>query len=75
MLISHKHQFVFIKTSKTAGTSIELSLSNLIGSDAIVTPLFNVTGYHKPRNFLDIAGNQIFYEHESSDTIRQILGE
>jgi len=39
MIISHEHKFIFLKTRKTAGTSIELALSHLCGPDDIVTPM------------------------------------
>jgi hypothetical protein len=39
MIISHEHKFIFIKTKKTAGTSIELALSALCGPDDIVAPI------------------------------------
>lgn len=39
MIISHRHQFVFIKTRKTAGTSTEVALSSICGDDDAITPL------------------------------------
>jgi hypothetical protein len=39
MLVSHKHRFIFVKTRKTAGTSVEIALSPHLGPDDIVTPL------------------------------------
>jgi len=39
MIISHKHKFIYIKCRKTAGTSIEMSLSKLCGPQDIITPL------------------------------------
>lgn len=38
MIISHKHKFIFIKTRKTAGTSIEAYLKQFLGEDDIVSP-------------------------------------
>jgi len=39
MIISHSHKSIFIKSIKTAGTSIEAALSNYCGGDDVVTPL------------------------------------
>lgn len=41
MIISHTRKFIFIKSAKTAGTSIEAALSNYCNDDDIVTPLGN----------------------------------
>ncbi|SFV38806.1 sulfotransferase family 2 domain-containing protein [Hyphomicrobium facile] len=38
MIVSHARRFIFVKTSKTAGTSIEISLSELCGADDIIAP-------------------------------------
>jgi hypothetical protein len=37
MIASHRHRFVFVKTRKTAGTSLEIALSRHCGPDDIVT--------------------------------------
>lgn len=39
MIVSHKHRFIFLKTRKTAGTSVELALSRYCGPDDIITPV------------------------------------
>ena len=39
MIISHKHKFIFLKTRKTAGTSIEIALSQFCGERDILTPI------------------------------------
>ena len=39
MIISHSHKFIFIKSEKTAGTSIETVLSEYCSGDDIVVPI------------------------------------
>lgn len=39
MILSHHWKFIFIKTMKTAGTSIEIALSRLCGVDDVITPI------------------------------------
>lgn len=39
MIISHSYKFIFIKSFKTAGTSIDSTLSNFCSGDDIVTPM------------------------------------
>jgi len=38
MIISHEHKFIFLKTNKTAGTSIEAALCKLCGEADVITP-------------------------------------
>lgn len=39
MIICHKYKFIFLKTSKTAGSSIEMALSRFCGPGDVITPL------------------------------------
>lgn len=39
MIISHKHKFIFLKTRKTAGTSVEFALRTMCGPDDIISPI------------------------------------
>lgn len=39
MIVSHRHKFIFVKTKKTAGTSIEIALSKICGPKDILSPL------------------------------------
>jgi hypothetical protein len=51
MIISHEHRFIFIKTRKTAGTSIEAYLSAFCGDKDVLTPLRPPVACHDPRNY------------------------
>ncbi|MDT8449240.1 MAG: sulfotransferase family 2 domain-containing protein [Wenzhouxiangellaceae bacterium] len=58
MIISHAWKFIFLKTNKTAGTSVEIALSKFCGPDDIITPisqrderLRRRLGYRGPQNF------------------------
>ena len=51
MILSRKYRFIFIKTAKTAGTSIEVFLSKHCGPQDIVTPIVPSVEGHQPRNY------------------------
>lgn len=75
MIISHTHKFIFVKSLKTAGTSIEAALSNQCGGDDVVTPLGN---YEFNRDetgaWVHKAMNPGRYEqHDTAATIRASL--
>ncbi len=38
MILSHEHKFIYIKTYKTASTSMEAALSEICGPDDVITP-------------------------------------
>src|ERR1051326_1226986 len=58
MILSHRYRFIFIKTRKTAGTSIEIALSRFCGADDVITPISYedemmraALGYRGPQNY------------------------
>jgi hypothetical protein len=82
MIISHKHKFIFLKTKKTAGTSIEVSLSRYCGKEDILTPLapedeeireqFGI----KPRNYLNpVTGNPKYFNHYKAKKVKRLIGD
>mgnify|MGYP001177739104 CR=1 FL=1 len=66
MLIIHTYKFIFIKTKKTAGTSIEIELSKIMSEDDIVTPIKPSHPDHKPRNYI-YKGHKLFNHITLSD--------
>lgn len=71
MIISHKHKFIFIKTEKTAGTSIEIALSRICGPEDIITPLTKVDEDY--RNELGFPGKQNYFFPFSTYTKKDML--
>ena len=74
MIVSHEHKFIFVKTRKTAGTSLEVFLEPLCGERDVVTPVSpayqdNETVSHRPRN------NEGFRNHAPASMIRAQVGE
>jgi hypothetical protein len=51
MIISHEHRFIFVKTRKTAGTSLQEALAAACAPGDIVTPTGIDSESYKPRNF------------------------
>lgn len=52
MIISHKYKFIFIKTKKTAGTSLEVFLSQYCAANDVLTPIYPAEKFHEARNYL-----------------------
>jgi hypothetical protein len=59
MIVSHTHKFIFVKSLKTAGTSLEAALSRYCSGDDIVTPL----------------GDYRFNRDESGDRVHQAMND
>ncbi|XFA72813.1 hypothetical protein RYO59_001043 [Thermosynechococcaceae cyanobacterium Okahandja] len=58
MIINHTYKFIFLKTRKTAGTSLEIALSQFCTAADVITPIRwqderirRQLGYPGPRNF------------------------
>jgi hypothetical protein len=68
MILSHEYRFIFVKTLKTAGTSIEVFLSQHCGPPDVVTPILPHVEPHRPRN------HDGFFNHVPAAAIRDRVG-
>jgi hypothetical protein len=82
VIVSHEHGFVFLKTRKTAGTSVEIALSRVCGEDDVITPvtdddeaLRRAGGGRGPQNYLDPPnlGRKAF-NHMPVSMVRTMMG-
>ena len=74
MIISHKHKFIFIKTRRTAGSSIEAALFPFLGPLDIITGSerdgtprrncsSNITGHIGWRKIIQLIGEETFWSY------------
>lgn len=75
MLISHTYKFIFIKPTKVAGTSVEITLAKYCQKDDVVTPQreysskLDIDDYsYQARNFKG------FWEHMTPAEIKEKIG-
>jgi hypothetical protein len=80
MIVSHKHRFVFLKTRKTAGTSLEIALSRQCGPDDIITPISDEDevlrrelGGKGPQNWESMPGRRAV-NHMPASGARRLVG-
>jgi len=81
MIVSHEHRFVFLKTRKTAGTSVEIALSRHCGPDDIITPIAEADeslrkdlGGKGPQNFESTSGGKPAFSHMQAPAVRRLVG-
>jgi len=76
LIISHKYKYIFIKSEKTAGTSVEAALSKHCGSDDMVTPLEDYWFNRDERGqWVHSAMNsEGFFQHDSAAEVKRKVG-
>ena len=73
MIISHSHKFIFIKSEKTAGTSVEAALSKHCTANDMVTPLGDYWFNRDERGeWIHSAMNsEGFFQHDSAAEVKR----
>lgn len=81
MIASRQHRFVFLKTRKTAGTSVEIALSRVCGPDDVVTPISAedeelrlASGGVGPQNFTSPPLGRKVFNHVAATRAKNALG-
>jgi hypothetical protein len=76
MILSHRHRFIFIKTFKTAGTSLEIALSRYCGPDDVITPILYPED-NRLRRELGYRGQQHYHipwsRHSAGEKVTALL--
>jgi hypothetical protein len=82
VIVSHEHRFVFMKTRKTAGTSVEIALSRVCGDADVITPvtpddelLRRARGGRGPQNYESPPNlERKAFNHMPVSMVRKMLG-
>ena len=81
MIVSHRHRLIFLKTRKTAGTSVEIALSRICGSEDTITRLTDEDeelrrslGGRGPQNFESPPLAAKAFNHMLARGVRRIVG-
>ncbi|WP_205472034.1 hypothetical protein [Nocardioides sp. SYSU D00038] len=81
MILSRQHGFIFMKTLKTAGTSVEIALSRVCGPEDVITPLpaedevlRRERGGRPPQNYESPPLPHRVTEHIRAGKLRRIIG-
>lgn len=71
-IVSFRYGFIFIKTRKTASTSLEVHLARYCAADDVITPVFPPVAGHQPRNCRGSDGHEIYVNHMPASRIRRL---
>lgn len=81
MIVSHAHRFIFLKSRKTAGTSVEIALSRVCGPDDTITPVLEADeatraayGGRGPQHFESPPLPRRAWNHMPASMVRQLVG-
>lgn len=80
MILSHRHEFIYLRTRKTGSTSLEIALSSLCGDDDVITSvcprdegLRATLGGRPPQN-LSHRNGVLPYNHMTAEQVRDFTG-
>jgi len=73
MIISHQYRFIFIKTHKTAGSSLEMAMGPLCGADDVITHMEDNLDSGVPRNYGP--GSKLGKYYNRHKLVRKLVGK
>ena len=79
MLVSHRYRFIYMKTVKTAGTSVESYFERFCMPDGVWTPLHGRPEYESSTGIIGFRGGKKphdckWWNHMSAELVREKIG-